>query len=133
MQIHTPATTDAMCTLAVIARILTSDCDKCVCGGSSVPALYPKHPQHWCKMFCVCQHSKPILHTVIIQCHFLNLQEQLCLYGVNTSRRLVYRVCVCCCSRDYCARLQPGSSEERLRQAVLIGRQDARTLYRRAN
>lgn len=26
-----------------------------------------------------------------------------------------------------------GSSEERLRQAVLIGRQDARTLYRRAN
>lgn len=30
MQIHTPTRTNAMCMLAAIAGIFTSDCDKCV-------------------------------------------------------------------------------------------------------
>lgn len=102
--------------LAVIARILTSDCDKCVCVGSSVPALYHKHPQHWCKMFCVCVSIQSQYFTLwIIQCHFLNLQEQLCLYGVNTSWRLVYSVCVYCCREGLlcatAARLKRGEAQ----------------------
>lgn len=67
--------------------------------------------------------------------HILNIRTAALLpLGVNTTDRVVCTVCYCeGLQREESVRLQPGSREVQLSQAVLIRQQDVHMLYLRVH